>query len=85
LLLTMGLGSESSSSHDVVSSVLIWKLRTLMGDVICFGEAVSVYVGDGTVSEDDDGMLLLEFNLVAVGDDEERVVGRILSGGGLQS
>jgi hypothetical protein len=84
LKLTDGLGSESSS-HDDVSSVLSGKLRTLMGEVSCLGE-VSVDVGDGTVSHDDDGMLLqFEFNLVGRGDGEERVVGRIFSGGGLQS
>lgn len=72
--------SKSSSSQEVVESLLSGKLRTLMGDVNCFGE---VRVEEA----DDDGTSLLAIGmklllLLDVDDGEDT---RIFRGGGLQS
>jgi hypothetical protein len=84
LLALDGFMSKSSSSPEVVESLLSGKLRTLMGDVNCFGEVRVEEADDDGTSLLAIGMklLLLLFLLlvVVVGEDT-----RIFRGGGLQS
>lgn len=75
--------SKSSSSQEVVESLLSGKLRTLMGDVNCFGEVRVEEADDDGTSLLAIGMKLLLLLDVDVG--EEMLARGILRGGGLQS